>query len=357
MSSSQPKILLTGATGYIGGNILTHLIDSDAPALKNATITCLVRGEDRIQQLNDAYGSRVKPELFKDLDDTERSTEVASQHDYIINTTLGFHPESAAALVHGLAKRKQSTGKDVFMIHTSGTSNLADQPISGEYLEDREFDDEKDDIYGYEKMRNEKFAYPQRTSELGVIDASVETGVKTVVIMSPTIYGVGSGHFNKSSIQVPSVVQATLKAGHGVVPGEGKGIWDNVHVEDLADLYKLVLLNMIEKDGADLPFGKRGIIFSGSARHTWGELAKGVAEAAYEAGKIQSSEVKSVTLDEGAEIFPQGSKLRVELSLSSNSRTNSTIAKKLGWKPTRGADAWKEGFREEVKAMSEKQSQ
>lgn len=60
----------------------------------------------------------MKPELYKDLDDTERTIEVASQHDYVINTTLGFHPESAAALVHGLAKRKQSSGKDVFMIHT-----------------------------------------------------------------------------------------------------------------------------------------------------------------------------------------------------------------------------------------------
>lgn len=140
-------------------------------------------------KLRNYYGSRVHPILYQDLDDIERTIEVASQHDIIINTTLGFHPQSAAALVHGLAKRKQRTGHDVYMIHTSGTSNLADRPISRKFVEanpDRVFDDATDDIYSYEKSRNENEAYAQRTSELGVIDAGLESGVKTIVIMSPT---------------------------------------------------------------------------------------------------------------------------------------------------------------------------
>ena len=136
-------------------------------------------------KLKSAYGQRVKPVIYRDLDDVDKTIEVASQHDFVINTTLGFHPESAAALVHGLAKRKHATGKDVFMIHTSGTSNMADRPITKQYVETegRVFDDEKDDIYGYEKKRNEEQPYMQRTSELGVIDASLKTGVKTLVIM------------------------------------------------------------------------------------------------------------------------------------------------------------------------------
>lgn len=216
---------------------MTHLIKSNASALENATITCLVRGEERIPQLEKAYGSRVKAELYKDLDDTERTIKVASQHDYIINTTLGFHPESAAALVKGLARRKEATGKAVFMIHTSGTSNLADQPISGDYVqEERIFDDAEDDIYGYEQEREKGLQYPQRTSELGVVDAGVELGVNVLVIMSPTIYGVGTGIGNISSIQVPAYVKTTLANGQGVVVGEGKGVWDNVHVEDLVRL-------------------------------------------------------------------------------------------------------------------------
>ncbi|KAK5166914.1 uncharacterized protein LTR77_007643 [Saxophila tyrrhenica] len=345
----------TTLTFNTGGTILTHLLKSDNPALKNAIITCLVRGEQRISQLEKAYGSRVKAELYQDLDDVERTIEVTSQHDYVINTTLGFHPESAAALVKGLAKRKQSTGKDTFMIHTSGTSNLADQPITGKLLEDRVFDDAKDDIYGYEKEREKGQLYLQRNSELGVVDAGIETGVKVLVIMSPTIYGRGSGIGNTSSIQVPAYVKTTLASGQGVVVGEGKGIWDNVHVEDLAGLYELVLLNQIQANGSDLPTGKKAIIFSGNGRHTWGELAAGVAQAAYQAGQIKTAEVKSVTIEEAANLWPApwNEPLRVELGLSSNSRTESTVGRQLGWKPSRSAEAWKDGFTEEVKAALE----
>ena len=231
---------------------------------------------------------------------------------------------------------------------------MADQPITGTYREsdpNRVFDDEKDDIYSYEKARNEQHPYGQRTSELGVIDAALETGVKNIVIMSPTIYGIGTGYFNKRSIQVPAYAQVTVAEGHGIVVGEGKGEWDNVHVEDLAALYELVLLDMLEKKGADLPFGKKGIIFSGNGRHIWSEMAEGVAKAAYEAGKIPKSEVKSVSLDEAANIFPHGSGVRVELGLSSNSRTESTVGRKLGWKPTRGKETFRKGFKEEVDAV------
>jgi len=357
MTSEKPKILLTGATGYIGGSILSHLLKSDHAGIKDITITCLVRGEDRVDKLNSTYGRRVEPVLFKDLDDTERSIEVASQHDIIINTTLGYHPASAAALVEGLAKRKQTTGKDVYMIHTSGTSNLADQPITKAYTEsdaNRVFDDSKDDVYSYEHMRNKEQPYGQRTSELGVIDTGIEKGVKTLVIMSPTIYGAGTGQFNKSSIQVPSYVKATISNGQAVVVGDGEGEWDNVHIDDLAELYTLCLVNILEKDGKDLQFGKPGIIFSGNGRHHWKDLAQGVADAAYAAGKIKSKEVKSVSLEEGAKVLTGGDELLVELGFSSNSRTKSVVGRNLGWKPTRGPEAWKEGFSEEVKAAIEK---
>lgn len=156
----------------------------------------------------------------------------------MVNTTIGYHPASAAAIVHGLAKRKQATGRDVWLIHTSGTSNLGDQPITGAFIEsesERVFDDSKDDIYSYEKMRNAKQQYGQRDAELCVIDTGLQTGVKTLIIMSPTIFGAGTGLFNKSSIQVPGYVKAALKNMQSVIIGEGLGIWDRVHIEDLAE--------------------------------------------------------------------------------------------------------------------------
>ena len=312
-----------------------------------------------MQKLRDAYGDRVTPILYRDLDDTDTTTAVAADHDIVINTTLGFHPASAAALVRGLAQRKQQTGKDVWMIHTSGTSNLADQPLSGAYVhpEGQVFDDAEDDIYAYEADRNSLSPYPQRTSELGVIDASLSLDVKTVVIMSPTIYGRGTGAFNTSSIQIPSFVAAALKAGQAVCVGEGRGEWDNVHVEDLADLYLLVLREILDNGGAKVPVGKKGIIFSGAQRHRWLDIAAGVGRALHARGLVPTEEVKFLGLAEAAGVFPQGSELRVELSTGSFSRTASSVARgALGWVPGRSGEAeWERGFGEEVEAWVQKQ--
>ena len=171
--SSDPspplKILLTGATGFIGGSILDTLLASKSPALQESTITCLLRDAARASKLTSHYGDRVKLAEYEDLDDVDATIHYASQHDIVINTTLGFHQASAVALVKGLGKRREETGRDVWMIHTSGTSNLADTPFTKtwtdqQYPEGREFDDASTDVYSYEKEREKLHEYPQRTT-------------------------------------------------------------------------------------------------------------------------------------------------------------------------------------------------
>ena len=80
----------------------------------------------------------------------------------------GFHVGAAKALVLGLGLRKKRTGKDVYYIHTSGTSNIANRPIAGKWIEERIFSD-RDGIYAYEKMRDELEPYSQRTTDVVVV--------------------------------------------------------------------------------------------------------------------------------------------------------------------------------------------
>ncbi|KAI2468607.1 NAD dependent epimerase/dehydratase family protein [Annulohypoxylon bovei var. microspora] len=360
-SSSSPNILLTGATGYIGGTILSHLLNSPFTALRAATITCLLRGPDRATRLISAYGSRVNPIVYKDLDDTEATVAAAAQHDIVINTTDGWHAASSQALLRGLAQRKASTGRDVWFIQTSGTSNIGDRPITKTWVEQegREFDDAKDDIYGYEKEREQKereqkgCPYPQRTTELAVVDTGLELGVKTLVIMSPTIFGFGTGLWNKLSVQIPLLASAALQNKRAVVVGDGKGTWDHVHIEDLAELYVLVVGRILEKGGKDVPTGKKGIIFSGNGRHLWLEVTQGLADVIHEKGLIADRQVQSIGISDTIKIM--GSKIptedMVELGFVSNSRTVSNVARGLGWKPTRGEEAWRREFRDVVEYM------
>ncbi|KAI2624287.1 NAD dependent epimerase/dehydratase family protein [Hypoxylon sp. NC1633] len=360
-TNASPQILLTGATGYIGGSVLTSLLNSPSPVLSAATITCLVRGQDRAVKLTSAYGDRVRPVVYKDLDDIEATVAAAAQHDVVINATLGYHPASAQALLRGLAQRKASTGRDVWMIQTSGTSNLADRPVTRIWVEDqegREFDDATDDVYGYEKDRETDKPYLQRTTELGVVDTGLELGVKTLVIMSPTIFGTGTGLFHNTSIQIPAYTLCVLRHGHAVVVGDGKGVWDHVHMKDLADLYLIMVWQIVEKGGESVPSGKKGIIFSGNGRHSWLEMTQAVAATLHEEGKIAGPQVQSIGVPEAAKVLSLylggvENEEYIELGFASNARTVSSVARNLGWKPTRGEDAWKEALRHDVKYVLE----
>ncbi|KAL2752820.1 hypothetical protein ACRALDRAFT_1065852 [Sodiomyces alcalophilus JCM 7366] len=368
MTSETKKILLTGATGYIGGSILHALVNSSEPSIQANPITCLLRGPDRAALLSSTYGDRVKPVLYRDLDDLDATVEVAAQHDIVINTTLGFHPPSALALVRGLAKRKALTGRDVWMIHTSGTSNVADRPITNPGGPVREFDDVSDDIYAYEKEKEAQVPYLQRTAELAVVDTGLELGVKTTVIMSPVIFGPGTGLFNKLNIKTAHI-RAALQRGQVVVAGEGAGVWNRVHIDDLVDLYTLVLLDILDKEGKSVPTGKKGIMFSANGRYTWLEFAQNVADACFEEGLISDKTVARVSLEEmgrflaphvgffsGQELSEEELRL-VEVGFSSNALTVASAGRNLGWAPSKGDEAWKKGFRDCVKLEVESKKQ
>ncbi|KAI0888696.1 NAD dependent epimerase/dehydratase family protein [Annulohypoxylon maeteangense] len=354
-TTTTPKILLTGATGYIGGTILSYLLDSSSPTLSTATISCLLRGPDRAAKLTATYGSRVNPIVYKDLDDIEATVAAAAEHDIIISTTHGWHGGSSQALIRGLAQRKAATGRDVWFVQTSGTSNVASKAMTKSDVEKehRELDDLKDDIYAFEKERENEAAYAQRTVELAVVDTGLELGVKTLVIMSPTIYGFGKGLWNKLSIQIPMIASAVLKNKRPVVLGDGRGVWDHVHVEDLAELYLLVVRRILEKGGEGVPTGKKGIIFSGNGRHSSLDVTLGVADAFQAKGLLDDQELQSLTVSDvkkvmGAEMVSDDI---VELSLASDSRTVSSVARGLGWNPTRGEEAWKREFKDVVEAV------
>ncbi|KAI0532843.1 NAD dependent epimerase/dehydratase family protein-like protein [Xylaria digitata] len=360
-TSSPPRILLTGATGFIGGSVLTQLLESTSPNLQAAPITCLIRGADRAAKLTAAYGDRVRPVLYNDLDDLETTTAVAAQHDVVISTTLGYHTGAALAIIEGLAQRKRANpGSQPWFIHTSGTSNIGSRPVSGAWLDNQspkggEFDDAADDIYDYELARNAVEPYIQRTTELSVVDAGLALDVRTLVVMAPTVYGVGSGLFNRRSVQIPAFVATSLDRGRAVVIGDGEGEWDHVHVQDLAALYEILALQALEK-GEGLPWGKKGIIFAGVGRHSWGEIAQGVARACYEAGALPDTPVENLSLPDAARLFAEAylgeaDELLVELGLACSARTTPTVARRLGWKPVRGKEDWERGFRDDVEAV------
>ncbi|KAF9872443.1 hypothetical protein CkaCkLH20_09940 [Colletotrichum karsti] len=359
MNSPKP-ILMLGGTGYIGSTVLTHLLKTTDTILRSSPITLLLRGPPSRHDPFLAEGFHVLP--FNSLSDTATLEPAARDHHIVVNAGIGYHLESSLALLRGLTARK-AEGHTAIYIHTDGTSNLGDRPVSGAYVEPegvREFSDAHDDIYSYMKAREQHESYIQRATSVAVIEKGLELGVPTYTLMPPTIYGEGTGgRFggNLHSTMIPLLIQDAVKHGVASVIGDGTGVRDYVHVEDLAALYELVLGTHLRggrmPNGEEMPYGKRGIYFSSSGTYTWMEASQAIADAGFEMGVLHTRDVKKLGLSEAAERWNGGDEMLAELGLASNSVTKSDLAELLGWKPRRSGEDIKNHFSKEFEVILE----
>ncbi|EFQ29652.1 NAD dependent epimerase/dehydratase [Colletotrichum graminicola] len=324
------KLLYTGATGFVGGSVLSRLLNSSYSEIRNLDITVLVRKQEQANLLKQ---KGVEAIVFEGLDDSNFLRKTASEYDYVIHTPTGFHASSAVALIEGLAQRKIQTGKDVHFIHTSGTSNLAERASNKEIGEVHEWSD-LENVFEFEEKKEKEEAYGQRTTDIAVVKLGEKTGVRTYIMMPPTVYGRGSGLFNQGSMQIPSIIRGAIKAGVPQYVGDGKARLGHVHVTDLALLYELVLNKVF---------------------HNWLDIAEHVGKAGVALGALQSAEPRSVTLEEAASKWLKATPQVAEMNYASNSATKPVLATKLGWKPRKTENDWEESFVEAFQMVLDEQ--
>lgn len=207
------------------------------------------------------------------------------------------------------------------------------------------FDDSNDDIYAYLRKREDIEPYQQRTTDLVVLEQGEAAGITTYILMSPTIYGIGSGFFNRTSIQIDAIIRAAQRDGITTVIGAGTAHWDHVHIEDLAVLYELLLARVLAGT-ADLPSNKRGVYFNETGHHSWRQVSERVAAAGKQVGRLATDEVREETLEVAAPKL--GKTLQpfvAELGFASFSRTQAARARQLlGWKPQKTLEDFEDSF-------------
>ncbi|KAJ5240962.1 uncharacterized protein N7469_002553 [Penicillium citrinum] len=344
MDSSKTQVLILGATGYIGGSFLAELLGSSMAS--KLSISALIRREEQATKL-ESMG--VKPLFFDGLDDLESCKKAASQHNFVINAASASHDSSAKALIEGLALRQKTTGMDTYMIHTSGTSILGDHPYTSTPQDEKIWSDEKDNIFAMEKGNPER--YGQRVTDVTVVETGKNLGVKTYIVVPPTIYGKGSGPFATLSQQVPNLARLARRRGFVAVIESGRGIWNHVHIDDLSDFYLRLFTAIIEKRDW-LPSGAEAIFFVESGEHTWLQVSQGIADAMHKRGLLATNDVRSIGLKEAAEAITKGNESLVEITLASNSRARADFARnRLGWTTERDLDDFLNHFDGEVEAM------
>jgi nucleoside-diphosphate-sugar epimerase len=240
------KIFLTGATGYIGGSILNKLLQHP----DKYSVTALVRDDKKAQELARLGVTTIDG----DLNHQEALFMASEEADAVINAADADHLGAAKSIVKGL---KAKNNKAAVFLHTSGTGVLCSEGAT-----DTPFDDE--DIA---KIRKIPINAPHKEVDEWIFNNCDDI---TFSIIAPSIiYGLGRGPCKKLSVAIPALARAAVKRKKAGWVGSKETRWGNVHIDDLVDLYILVLDGLL---AGKIAQGKEGGWYFGShGEHNWGQ--------------------------------------------------------------------------------------
>ncbi|WRT69908.1 uncharacterized protein IL334_006899 [Kwoniella shivajii] len=304
---SDPKILLLGASGYIGGTVLVDLLKEYKPL----DITALVRDETKKSILqpfgiNIVEGNVENPSLLRQL---------AESYDVVLNFAVPFGggDDSIQALVDGLEKRAASAAVKPVLLHTSGTGSVM-YGSNGET--------------GTDVWRDSDHERWESLPDTAVARAAARGTISAYIVMSPTVYGQGTGPGNRLSLQIPAYVRYAKRTGQAAYIGKGENIWGHVHVQDLSGLYLVLLKHSLSSPAATKAspesHGWSNLIYAGLDQHTWGPIITLVGDRLHARGDIPNPGARR--LDDGqGDMYMFGTNSFMPVSQK---------AKALGWKQT-----------------------
>ena len=242
------KVVLTGATGFIGSHILTDLHKH------GHEVTAVVRDDAQAA----VVAARGAIPAVVDLYDRPTLAALLAGADGAIHTASPGDATSAdldSAVVDAVTEAFAGTGKPYLQ-------------IGGVW------------VYGDNTSITEESAYdaPPMVAWKAPIEQRVleATGMRGVVIVSSVAYGDGGG-------ALPGLLLGSPRdeAGRLVMVGSGQQHWSTVHAADLADFFRRVL----EDDSA------RGrYVIGNGLRPTVAELTEAAAVAVGAAGAVPGSE-------------------------------------------------------------------
>jgi hypothetical protein len=77
------------------------------------------------------------------------------------------------------------------------------------------------------KILSFDLSHIHRDVEEAIVSAAKEHGVTAAIVSPPMIHGIGEGPVKKRSIQVPILIENTLKRGKAFQVLEGNNIWNS----------------------------------------------------------------------------------------------------------------------------------
>lgn len=277
------KVFITGGTGFIGSVVVERLVD------EGHEVVALNRSPEKAEGL-ETLGAAVHP---GDLGDPSTYADAAAGADAVIHAAFDYSAavEADQAALDALLAATAAGGR---LIYTSGCWVVGD--TGGEVAGDDYETDHPAELVAWRVPRERK-----------VLDAAA-AGRIAAVIRPGMVYG-------RSGSLTARLFETAVEAGASEYVGPGTNHWSMIHVEDLADLYALVLES-----------GTTGIIQAVDGEPATVETIASAASRAAGAGGATTS----VAVEKARErIGAMADALCLDQKLSAPN------ARALGWEPTR----------------------
>ncbi|KAJ3491669.1 hypothetical protein NLJ89_g11314 [Agrocybe chaxingu] len=330
------NIFFTGATGYVGGSILSRLLQhKDAASFH---ITALVRSTDKAEKLK-TLGVDTVIGSYTDKDSTFL-TEAASKADVVFTAADSDVLPPAQAILDGLKLKYEASGTAPILIHTSGTGILLND-ARGLHDEHIHYSDLET-----EKLNALPVTVLHRNVDIPIMEADKAGYVKAYLIAPSLVFGnpqgplVDLGIQSLHSVMTKWLVKAAIARKNGGYFGKGVNKWAAIDVEDNADLY-IILFDAIRANADEVP---RGYYFAENFQFSFIEEAAAISEALVELGVGSSREPSVFTAEEGEKYFGP-----LFPFIGSNTYAKGDRGRALGWKPQIGQEAYLEYVKSQMK--------
>ena len=326
--TKTPSIFLTGATGYIGGEVLYTLVQ----AHPDWPITAIVRNSDKGAKVAAAYPS-VKL-VYGDLEAADEIKKAATTADIVLNVANSDNVPALDAIIASLSS-KESTS---YLIHTSGAMNIAnadrkDPSHLGLLNPQAKSYNDTDGVADLWDLPS--YAAHNITDKLIFNTHSEHANINTALVCPPCIYGNGRGPDNTRSMQIPNAAKGILQRKKGFLPGKGENTWNEVHVQDLGQVYLLLVeaaaaeLAGQKSDKSEKLWNAEGFYLAESGTFSFGTAFKRITKIVKANGWCETEESDELGVEELDALSHYGRWLWGTTSKGEGRRAREW----LGWKP------------------------
>lgn len=281
------KILVTGATGYVGSRVVRQLAE------RGHAVTGSVRNTERLSALPKGVDG-----VVLDFQDSAAWGQAAERHDVIIHTAFAAHDADFAqavaaehAVVNAFIQALANTDRKLIL--SNGTAFLGDSGAGAHSEQAAVIADHP--------------AAARAASTAQAREPGSE-GVRSVELrFASFVYGDGG------SVFLPRLIEVARRTGRSVFVGDGEARTSTVHVEDAARAYVLA---------AERPDASGVYHVAAEASPSVRQIAEAVAKA------VGGVPVVSVDYEEAASLLDP---FTASFLMLNNRLNSSRIRRELGW--------------------------